>query len=150
MNMLIMAMHSLAAVLWIGGIFFAFMVLRPVSTMFEPPQRLRLWSTVFARFFPWVWFFIVILVITGYVDLFTRFGGSMTQGYLLAMQVIGWIMILLFAWLSFVLVGKLHRAVSEQRWPDAAAAMQPIRRIMAINLGLGILITVIGVARPIF
>lgn len=149
MNMLITIMHDLAAVLWIGGIFFAFMVLRPVSTMFEPPQRLQLWSTVFARFFPWVWFFIVILVTTGYVDLFTRFDGSLTQAYLLAMQVIGWIMILLFAWLSFVLVVRLHQAVSEQRWPDAAAAMKPIRQIMAINLALGILIILIGVAGPI-
>lgn len=148
MNMLITIMHDLAAVLWIGGIFFAFMVLRPVSTMFEPPQRLQLWSTVFARFFPWVWFFIMILVTTGYVDLFTRFDGSLTQAYLLAMQVIGWIMILLFAWLSFVLVVRLHRAVSEQRWQDAAAAMKPIRQIMAINLALGILIILIGVAGP--
>ena len=150
MNALMLTLHSLAAVLWIGGIFFAFMVLRPVSTMLEPPPRLQLWSAVFARFFPWVWAFIAVLVVSGYVDLFARFGGLQAPAYLVAMQVIGWIMILLFAWLSFVLVGRLHRAVREQRWPDAAAAMQSIRRIMAINLVLGILITVIGVAGPLF
>lgn len=150
MNAFLLTLHSLAAVLWIGGIFFAFMVLRPVSTTLEPPARLQFWTAVFARFFPWVWVFIGVLVISGYVDLFARFGGFQAPGYLVVMQMIGWIMILLFAWLSFVLVGRLHRAVRGQRWPDAAAAMQPIRQIMAINLMLGIVITVIGVARPIF
>ncbi|WP_322628574.1 CopD family protein [Halothiobacillus sp.] len=148
MNALITTLHSLAAILWIGGIFFAFMVLRPVSTMLEPPARLQLWSAVFARFFPWVWVFVAVLVVTGYADLYLRFDGLHAPGYLVAMQVIGWIMILLFAWLAFVLVGRLHRAVREQRWPDAGAAMVPIRQIIAINLLLGILITIIGVARP--
>ncbi|ANJ68450.1 hypothetical protein A9404_11340 [Halothiobacillus diazotrophicus] len=149
MNALISILHSLAAILWIGGIFFAFMVLRPVSTMLEPPPRLQLWSAVFARFFPWVWVFVTTLVVTGYADLYIRFGGLPGPGYLVAMQVIGWVMIILFAWLAFVLVGRLHRAVREQRWPDAAAAMVPIRRIIATNLLLGILITVVGVARPV-
>jgi uncharacterized membrane protein len=148
MNALITTLHSLAAILWIGGIFFAFMVLRPVSTMLEPPIRLQFWSAIFARFFPWVWVFVAVLVVTGYADMFVRFGGLFGPGYLVAMQVIGWIMILLFAWLAFVLVGRLHRAVREQRWPDAAAAMIPIRQIIATNLLLGILITIVGVARP--
>jgi uncharacterized membrane protein len=130
------------------GYFFAFVVLRPASSMFEAPQRLQLWSAVFAQFFPWVWAFIAVLVMSGYVDLFARLGGFAAPLYLVAMQVIGWVMILLFAWLSWVPVRRLHQAVHDQRWAQAAAAMLPIRRIMAINLVLGLVLAVIGGLRP--
>lgn len=45
---LLYALHVLAAVVWVGGMFFAWMVLRPAAvTALEPPARLRLWSAVF-------------------------------------------------------------------------------------------------------
>jgi len=48
---------------WIGGMFFAHQVLRPVAVaQFEPPQRLPLWDGVFSRFFPWVWAAIIVLM----------------------------------------------------------------------------------------
>ena len=48
-------LHALAAVVWVGGMFFAHMALRPVAaSLLEPPQRLALWVGVFSRFFPWV------------------------------------------------------------------------------------------------
>lgn len=47
--------HLLAAIVWVGGMFFAYMVLRPAAVeVLEPPARLRLWNVVFRRFFPWV------------------------------------------------------------------------------------------------
>jgi uncharacterized membrane protein len=49
------AIHALAAVLWVGGMFFAYMVLRPSAGPLEAPVRLQLWDRVFSRFFPWVW-----------------------------------------------------------------------------------------------
>lgn len=149
MTSLAVALHSLTAVFWVGGIFFAYMVMRPVSVQLEPPARLQLWSSIYARFFPWVWLFIGVLVISGYVDMATRFGGFSTGPlYLLAMQVVGWVMIALFAWLYFVLFKRLRRAVAAGLWPEAAAVMHPIRRIMLTNLSLGALITVIGVSGP--
>ena len=48
-----LAIHLLLALLWVGGMFFAYLVLRPVAaTELEPPQRLPLWRGVFSRFFP--------------------------------------------------------------------------------------------------
>ncbi len=49
------SLHTVAAVLWVGGIFLAYRVLRPAAMALEPPQRLTLWADVFGRFFPWVW-----------------------------------------------------------------------------------------------
>jgi uncharacterized membrane protein len=137
MNGIALSLHLLAAIFWIGGIFYSYMILRPVSTQLEPPVRLKLWDAVFSRFFRWVWLFVAVLVISGYADLFMRFGGFAAPRYLLAMQLIGWVMIALYAWLYFVPFKQLHAAVAETRWPDAAAVMSPIRQVMAINLGLG-------------
>ena len=45
-------LHVLAAIVWVGGMFFAYMVLRPSLGILEPPQRPRLWNTVFPAFSP--------------------------------------------------------------------------------------------------
>ncbi len=59
-------LHVLSSVLWVGGMFFAYMALRPVAAAtLEPPQRLTLWAGVFGRFFPWVWTSIVVLLVNG-------------------------------------------------------------------------------------
>ncbi|WP_343074980.1 hypothetical protein [sulfur-oxidizing endosymbiont of Gigantopelta aegis] len=45
-------LHLLSAVIWVGGMFFAHMILRPSAVeQLEPPQRLPLWVAVFGRFF---------------------------------------------------------------------------------------------------
>ena len=44
--------HAIAAVVWVGGMFFAYLVLRPaVGGITPPPERLKLWDRVFGRFF---------------------------------------------------------------------------------------------------
>ena len=58
-------LHLLAAVLWVGGMFFAHQMLRPVAaTLLEPPLRQQLWVGVFGRFFPVVWGAIATIVAT--------------------------------------------------------------------------------------
>ncbi|MBD3634491.1 MAG: hypothetical protein HUJ23_06240, partial [Methylophaga sp.] len=60
-------LHLLAAVIWVGGMFFAYMVLRPTAAGLLPPeQRLPLWSQVFKLFFVWVWIAIIVLLGTGF------------------------------------------------------------------------------------
>ena len=59
--------HILAIVIWVGGMFFAYMALRPAAaSVLEPQQRLTLWSAVFARFFPWVWLAVISILASGY------------------------------------------------------------------------------------
>lgn len=59
-------LHLLAALVWVGGMFFAWMVLRPaVIAALEGPSRLKVWVQVFPRFFVWVWAAVVLLPITG-------------------------------------------------------------------------------------
>ncbi len=66
------SLHILAAIVWIGGMFFAVMVLRPAAGELEPKDRLPLWGRTFKKFLPWVWMAILILLITGYWMVFRR------------------------------------------------------------------------------
>jgi uncharacterized membrane protein len=145
------AIHGMAAVAWVGGIFFAYMALRPAANKtLEPPLRLRLWQSAYSHFFPWVWIMIGLLLLTGYLDLFTRLGGLSNHSmYLMLMHGIGLIMVAAFAYLYFGLYRRLSAAVSANDTPAAAAVMMKMRPVMATNLTLGMLITAIGIAGPV-
>ena len=70
-------LHLLAALIWVGGMFFAWMVLRPATATLQAPERLTLWLEVFRRFFVWVWIAVVALPITGVGMLHTGFSLSL-------------------------------------------------------------------------
>ena len=93
MMSLLLVAHLLAAVIWVGGMFFAYMALRPsAAQVLEPPERLRLWRAVLARFFAWVWGAIVVLLVTGY-SLVPMYGGMAVVGvHVHIMQGIGLLM----------------------------------------------------------
>ncbi|SHF70118.1 Uncharacterized membrane protein [Modicisalibacter ilicicola DSM 19980] len=142
------SLHLLAAVVWVGGMFFAYMALRPVAgSLLERPMRLTLWSQVFRRFFPWVWVSIVVLLATGYWMIFAAYGGMANVGWHVhAMLGLGIVMMLIFAHLYFAPFKRLKKAVSEQTWSDGGVQLNRIRLTIAINLALGLLVTVIGSA----
>ena len=62
MMILFLAAHILAALFWVGGMAFAYTLLRPAAGALEGPARLTLWRDVFARFLPWVAVSIVALL----------------------------------------------------------------------------------------
>ncbi|MBL8481361.1 MAG: hypothetical protein JNJ60_04140, partial [Rhodocyclaceae bacterium] len=63
-------LHVASVVVWVGGMFFAYVCLRPVAAVqLAPPQRLPLWSAVFARFFPCVWVAVALLLASGFARL---------------------------------------------------------------------------------
>jgi len=142
---LLIALHILAALVWVGGIFFAYMVLRPSAGPLEPPARLAMWRRVFGRFFPWVWASIAILLISGYTMLFVHFGGFAGAGlHINVMQLTGIVMTLLFLHLYFAPWRRFSRAVEAGALQDAAKQLNQIRRIVAVNLVLGLLTVAVG------
>lgn len=141
----LVALHVLAAVVWVGGMFFAYMVLRPSAGPLEPPARLALWHRVFGHFFPWVWASIAALLISGYAMLILRFGGFADAPlHIHVMQVAGILMILLFLHLYFVPWRRFADAVEAGAPAEAAASLTQIRRIVAINLVLGLITVAVG------
>lgn len=139
-------LHVLAAVIWVGGMFFAYMALRPAAGVLDPNVRLPLWARTFARFFPWVWAAVVLLPATGYWMIFNVFGGFAGAAlHIHAMQGLGILMALIFLHVFFAPYRRLRQAVATQNWPEAARRLGQIRMLIGVNLLLGLATVVIAV-----
>jgi uncharacterized membrane protein len=142
---MLVALHALAGVAWVGGMFFAYMCLRPSAGPLEPRLRLALWQRVFSRFFPWVWASIAVLLASGYAMLFLHFGGFKGAGvHIHVMQATGIVMMLLFLHLFFAPWRRFSRAVEAGHFDSAAHSLNQMRRIVAINLVLGLITIAAG------
>jgi uncharacterized membrane protein len=139
-------LHMLSAVIWVGGMFFAYMALRPVAaTLLEPPLRLPLWSQTFARFFPWVWAVVILLPTTGYWMIVWVFNGfANVKPYIHIMQVTGIVMILIFLHLFFVPYQRMNRAIAIKDFPAAGKQLAVIRKLIGTNLILGLITIVVA------
>ncbi len=147
MLMIGVAFHIVAAVIWVGGMFFALVVLRPSTGPLDPPTRLALWQRVFARFFPWAWGAVAVLLISGFAMVIWGFGGFTKIGtYVHVMMGLGIIMMLIYAHLYFVPWQRFRRAVAAGEWPVAAKNIDQIRQLVTINLVLGLITVVVGAA----
>ena len=140
-------LHLFAAMIWIGGMFFALLVLRPAAGGLEPPERLSLWGRVFAKFFPWVWCAILLLMISGYWMLMIHWGGFKgLPTYLHYMHGLGWLMVLIYLHLWFAPYKRFKRALVNEAFPEAAKYLNQIRWIVTINLCFGLINALIGVS----
>ncbi len=138
-------LHLFGVVVWVGGMFFAYMAVRPVAAaVLEPPQRLGLWTGVFAKFFPWVWLSVALILTSGLYMLMLM-GGASAPLYVLAMLVLGVLMMLIFVHVFFAPYKKLKRAVAEQAWPAGGAALGQIRILIGINLSLGLITLAVAI-----
>ena len=129
-------LHILSVVVWVGGMFLAYMAVRPAAgEVLEPPQRLRLWEGIFRRFFPYVWSAVALILASGFFMM-----GMMGRVpvYVIVMAVIGIAMVAKFLYIYFVPFAQLKRAVTAQEWPAGGAALNKIRRLVGINLILGL------------
>ncbi|WLG97022.1 DUF2269 family protein [Pseudomonas sp. Z1-14] len=149
---LVYTLHLLAALVWVGGMFFAWMILRPAAiTALEGPARLKLWVEVFQRFFVWVWVAVVLLPISGVGLIHMRFAGFETAPrYVQVMMGLYVVMAALFIRIQGLQLPALRNAVTAQDWPTGAAVLGKIRRLVGINLLIGLLVVAIGAARPMF
>lgn len=143
-------LHLLCAIIWIGGMFFAYMALRPAAgKLLEPRQRLPLWSQTLARFFVWVWTAIIVLPLTGFWMIFNGLGGFAAAGlYVHFMTAAGILMILLFLHLFFAPYRRLRRALARDDLAIAGTNLAHIRSIVLINLILGMVVAIVGASGP--
>lgn len=143
---IIIGLHTLAALIWVGGMFFAHMALRPSLAEMAPPERLGLWRRVLPRFFVWVWISILVLLVTGYGTLLAGYRGGFGGGALHVdiMQVTGLLMIALFIYMFFGPFQAFKRFLAANDLPKAAIALSRIRHIVTVNLILGLFTVFIG------
>ncbi|MET0090661.1 MAG: CopD family protein [Candidatus Thiodiazotropha sp.] len=140
-----MLVHLLGVVIWVGGMFFAHVVLRPVlNQQLEPQLRLPLLLQVFDRFFPWVWGSVIGILVSGYWIVFTRYESD-TALWLTLMTLIGTLMAVIFVFIYTIPYHQLGRALKTGDMPRAVAAITLIRQLIATNLGLGLFVTLVAV-----
>jgi uncharacterized membrane protein len=131
--------HLSGVVLWVGGMFFAYVCLRPALVeLFESPQRLRLWRGVFSRFFVWVWAAIIIVPISGLIMLGQAGFATAPLNWHL-MLTTGLVMAGIFVYVATGPFVALQRAVDAEDWKSGGAALNRIRQWVGINLLLGLL-----------
>lgn len=141
----LLALHIAAAVFWVGGMAFAYIVLRPAALGLEPAARLPLWRRVFGRFLPLAGLSVAVLLVSGYAMLFAYFGGPGNAPlYLHVMQGTGLLMTLLFLHLVFAPWRRFRMAVDGGNLPEAARRLNQIRIVVAVNLVLGIITVLAG------
>lgn len=135
------SLHLLSAIVWVGGMFFAYVCLRPsLGQVLEPPQAAKLLCASLGRFFTWVWIAVVALLVSGFHMAITRYGFTAWPAWLVTMMAGGIVMMLLFAHVYFAPYGRLKRGLAAGDPAAVGPAVAQIRRIVGINLALGILV----------
>ena len=134
-------LHLLFAVLWVGGMFFAYFVLRPSMTAIDPPQRMLLHTRVFRRFFLVVWHAMPIMLITGFAMLYLLGGMAAVPWPIHAMAGLGVVMSAVFLAIVLGPYRRFRRTTDRTRM---TASLDTIRRLIAVNLVLGLLTVIVA------
>ncbi|MDP1953630.1 MAG: CopD family protein [Polaromonas sp.] len=146
--------HVLSIVVWIGGMVFAHLFLRPAVAQLEAPVRLKLMHDILGRFFHAVLVASLLTLASGIWMLgrvakqVVQSGGSFEMPLAwTVMAVLGVAMVAIFMHIRFVLFKRLSRAVATSEWTAGGAALTQIRRWVSINLGMGVLVLVVSLMR---
>jgi uncharacterized membrane protein len=152
---LMVFLHVLAVVIWVGGMFLMHFAVRPVAVAQLPPaQRLPLLADILGRFFSWVTASVLVVLASGLAMIFgigaaagamaagqSAFGEGMRLAHVSVhlMFGIGVLMSLIFAAIRLLPYVRLRRALAAGELPLAARSLDAIRKLVATNLVLGVL-----------
>ncbi len=130
-------LHIVAVVVWVGGMWFAHLCMRPAALALPPPARLPLMAGALGRFFAQVLAAVVLLWISG-LAMIGAVGFAQAPAAWHAMMGIAFVMTLVFLVIRVLLWPRLRDSVGRQDFPLAAAALDTIRRLVVVNLVLGV------------
>ena len=146
--------HVLSIIVWVGGMAFAHLFLRPAVAQLEPAVRLRLMHDVLGRFFKAVLVASLLALASGLWMLgrvakqVVQSGGSFDMPLAwTVMTVLGVAMVAIFMHIRFALYKRLGRAVAASEWGAAGAALAQTRKWVLVNLCLGVLVVVVTLMR---
>ncbi len=137
---ILLALHLLFAALWVGGMFYAVVVLRPALETLDAMPRLQMHMLTLKRFFRVVWVAMPAMLLTGWAMVFAVWGGFAALPWSInVMQTLALLMALIFLYLFFSPWQRLRRAI--RPGPDL---LPRIRQLVTLNLGLGIVTIIVG------
>jgi len=138
-------LHLLGVVVWVGGMFFAHMALRPSAQALPPPQRLPLLAATLTRFVAWVAVAVLLILGSGFFLVTAAGGFGALRWPVHAMTALGLLMVVVYAWLVAIPLRALKGSVAAADWPSAGAAMGRVRHLVAVNLVLGLVTITVAV-----
>ncbi|WP_309493375.1 CopD family protein [Candidatus Hecatella orcuttiae] len=135
-------LHLLATTVWIGGMFFNIVILRPSLAIVDPQQRVKLVDQVLSRFLYLAWISIFTLIVTG---ILTATPTNLNYGILLSVKhAIVTAMVFIVAMISFILFPKLRKLVSQTGSTKLPSEMRELLSrivlLVKLNLSLGIVV----------
>ncbi|MCP3871165.1 MAG: hypothetical protein GY703_24305 [Gammaproteobacteria bacterium] len=142
--MTMLTLHQLGVIVWIGGMFFAHMALRPAANeLLEPPVRLPLLHQVLKRFFLWVWLAVISILVSGFWVFLGIMKGQAPM-YIHLMAGFGLLMAIIFFYIYFVPFRAMGKALDQNDLPAAGSRMVMIRRLIGVNLVIGLVLAALG------
>jgi uncharacterized membrane protein len=135
------ALHLLCAVIWVGGMFFAYIVLRPSMAAIEAPQRMLLHTRVFKSFFLVIWHAMPLIIITGFAMVALHWDMATAPWQLNAMMGLGLLMAAIFLAIFFGPYRQFRRTIDRARM---ASRLDAIRKLIGVNLVLGLLTVIVA------
>ncbi len=134
---LLVFLHLIGAIVWMGGMAFILAALRPAAfASLQPPQRPQLLLAALRRFFPWVWISIVLLLGSGLAILLPVGMDHAPVGWHV-MLAIGLVMMAVFAHIYFAPFARARRAAAAGDWAAVARALQQAHPLVVLNFVLG-------------
>ncbi|HEY2254030.1 MAG TPA: CopD family protein [Variovorax sp.] len=144
---LLLFLHLVAAAFWVGGMATLHFAVRPAAAAtLEPPLRLPFMAATLSRFLAAVSGAIVLLLASGLLMVWLLGGFAHVPWNVHAMLAIGLLMMALFLHIRFAPFPRLQRAVAAREWPVAAAHLNLIRRLVGVNLVLGVVVFALALA----
>ena len=134
--------HLLSIIAWVGGMAFAHFFLRPAVQALEPPQRLTLMRDVLQRFLAAMALAVAVVLLSGLAHMAGAQALAMPPAWTF-MAILGLVMVAIFVGIWLRLFPRLNQAVNARQWPQAAAALAPIRHWVGVNLTLGVVIVAV-------
>jgi len=157
---LVVLIHILAAIIWLGGMFFIAIVMVPVLRRLEPPQkRIEVLSATATRFRAISWIAILVLLITGVLNAINHgvtmqkistgeFFSSNFGKILILKLILVFAMLVLSAIHDFILGPRLIELLNSSN-PDSSQRLKKNRKYVSwlarINALLGILVVACAV-----
>lgn len=144
------ALHLLAVVAWVGGMFFVLVCLRPAALVLDAPDRIRLLHAALGRFFAVVGWSAAVALGSGAAMAALAWSAAMRSG--LAFNVpLDWIvmaavfvaMVGVFLHVRLALYPRVTRALASKTWQPGAVALGRIRAEVLVNLVLGVFVVIV-------
>jgi uncharacterized membrane protein len=146
LHVVLLALHLLAATFWVGGMAAMYFAARTAAAaVLPPPQRLAFMSAALTRFFRGVQAALAVIFASGIAMYFLLGGFAGVHWRIYAMFGVAFVMAGLFDHARKRPLAALQRAVAASDWPAAGGRLNEIRRLVALNLGLGVAVYAIAI-----